>query len=189
MRRSLLLLALTAACGRDTTVVVVTVSGGTGQETPVAGQPLVIVPYDRDSVVAALGAPWLARRPDTMPMIRLLDTLRAAYQNGTLGRVRELIEPRLEALRQAEHDWRDSAYRTYDSVTFALVKRVARDPFTDTTDAQGMARVRPIRSGPWWVTVTAWDADDPYSEWYWNVPLVGDTLRLTSANARHRRRF
>jgi hypothetical protein len=193
---------LLAGCHSDRTVVVVSVPGADGREVPAAGQILVMLPYDRDSVLAQISAPWVAARPDTAPLGHLLDSLRNVYARylsaapaeraaarATLDAALAKVGDRLTLLRAAQHDWQDSAYRTYDSLTFALTERLARDPFADTTDAYGVAVVSPSRSGPWWVTVTAWDAADPYSEWYWNRPLSGDTLHLNVANAHHRRRY
>ncbi len=198
---SLTLSASLAGCRTDATVVVVSIPEGAGPARPAADQILIMVPYDRDSVIRELSAPWLASRPDTIPLARLLDSLQGAFARlaaaTPTGRAaaRAAVD-RLQApdgplarLRAAQHAWQDSAYASYDSLTFLLVKRIARDPFADTTDAAGIARVRPSRSGPWWITATTWDANDPFSEWYWNLPLTGDTLRLTAANARHRRRF
>ena len=202
MPRRLLPLLLLAACSQPTTVVVVALPGADGRDGPVAEQAMVVLPYDRDSMTAALTAAWPTPRPDTLPLTTLLDSLRGAYARFVaaaparkdaarreMESLRTALEPRVAELRGAQHAWQDSAWRTYDSVTFALIRRLARDPFADTTDARGMARVTPPRPGPWWVTMTAWDRADPYTEWYWNVPLAGDTLRLTTANASHRRRF
>lgn len=201
-RPAVVLLLLLAACTRSSTVIIVSVPHGDGSQIPVASQELVLLPYDRDSVIAGLTAPFAASRPDTLPLVRLLDSLKLAYQRYLAVPTRERpaarpaldavlagAEGRLTTLRASQHAWRDSAFRSYDSITFALTKRLARDPFADTTDARGLVRVTPSRSGPWWVTVTAWDAADPNAEWYWNQPLVGDTLYLSAANARHRRRF
>src|SRR5262249_7052252 len=99
------------------------------------------------------------------------------------------VHARMVQLQVSQHAWRDSAYGGWDTLTLALTHRLTRDPFTDTTDQRGVAVDSPRMSGPWWVTLTMWDAADPYSEWYWNVPLVGDTLRLSPANAEHRTRF
>lgn len=191
-----------SACTRPTTVVSVSTPGADGREVPATGQAMVLLPYDRDSITAALTAAWPTPRPDTLPLTTLLDSLRGAYRRFVaappdqreatrreMESLRQRLEPRIAVLRVAQQAWQDSAWRTYDSVTFALVRRLARDPFADTTDATGLARVTPARPGPWWVTMTAWDAADPYTEWYWNLPLAGDTLRLTAANAAHRRRY
>jgi hypothetical protein len=203
MQRLRLLVPLAlAACSQPTTVVIVALPGADGRETPVAEQVMVLLPYDRDSMTAALTAAWPTPRPDTLPFTTLLDSLRGAYARFVaapparrdaarrdMEALRTALEPRIALLRTAQRDWQDSAWRTYDSVTFGLIRRLARDPFADTTDAQGMARVTPPRPGPWWATMTAWDQGDPYTEWYWNVPLTGDTVRLTTANALHRRRY
>lgn len=192
---------LLAGCREAATVVIVSIPDGAGVARPAVEQILTVVPYDRDSVIRAISAPWLAHRPDTLPLTLLLDSLQRAFARlataspadraAARAAVDRLQAPdgALARLRAAQHAWQDSAYASYDSLTFALVKRIARDPFADTTDAAGVALVRPSRSGPWWITATTWDAKDPFSEWYWNLPLVGDTLRLTAANARHRRRF
>ena len=197
MRWLLCAVLLLAGCDHGTTVVIVSIPDSSGAARPAAEQILIVVPYDRDSVIRQISAPWLARRPDTLPLTRLLDSLQGAFARlaAATPAARAAVD-RLQApdgplarLRAAQHAWQDSAYASYDSLTFLLVKRIARDPFADTTDASGTARVRPSRSGPWWITATTWDANDPFSEWYWNLPLTGDTLRLTAANARHRRRF
>jgi len=198
---SLPLSASLAGCHNDTTVVTVSIPDRAGSVRPAAAQILIMVPYDRDSVIREISAPWLTRRPDTIPLTRMLDSLQGAFARLAAATPRDraaarAVVDRLQApdgplarLRAAQHAWQDSAYASYDSLTFLLVKRIARDPFADTTDAAGIARVRPSRSGPWWITATTWDASDPFSEWYWNLPLTSDTVRLTAANARHRRRF
>ncbi|HET7040560.1 MAG TPA: hypothetical protein VFI13_01015, partial [Gemmatimonadales bacterium] len=190
---ALLLVAGLGACRPAATVVVVTSTGADGKELPVAQTPLVILPYDRDSVAAALLAAAPAR-PDTMPLVRLLDSLRTAYRRSLAATgaatpaararyaaLRDALTPAMDSLRQLQQAWRTAAFGGYDTLTLALTHRLARDPFTDTTDAQGVADVRPRMSGPWWVTATTWDPADPYSEWYWNVPLTGDTVRLSTA--------
>ena len=203
---SVLLASLTlsvglAGCRPNSTVVVVSLLDSAGAARPVGHQILVVLPYDRDSVIDRISAPWLAARPDTVPLIHLLDSLQRAFARLAAATTAERPAARravdrlqdpdgpLARFRAAQHAWQDSAYASYDSLTFQLVKFIARDPFADTTDAGGVARVTPSRSGPWWVTATTWDVKDPFSEWYWNLPLTGDTLRLTAANARHRRRF
>jgi hypothetical protein len=202
MRHALILTILLAACTEPATTVVISVPDHEGRETPMAGQELVILPYDRDSVIASLAAKAATPQPDPAPLERLLDSLRIAYAEygaapaaGRPAAQRRLdarraeLEPRIAELRGVQHAWRDATYASYDSLTFRMTRKLARDPFPDTTDAHGVVTVRPTRSGPWWVTVTAWDAADPFSEWYWNQPLQGDTVRLTTANARHRPRI
>ena len=202
MRHLLLLALFLAACSEPATTVVISVPDQEGRETPIGAQEVVLLPYDRDSVIAALTAQAATPQPDPAPLERLLDSLRIAYAEygavPTAGRAaaqrrldarRSALEPRIAELRVLQHAWRDATYASYDSVTFRMTRKLARDPFPDTTDARGVVTIRPTRSGPWWVTVTAWDAADPFSEWYWNQPLLGDTVRLTTANARHRPRI
>lgn len=193
---SLALVASLAACGTPETVVTFTVNG-----TPVQRQAVVILPYDRDSILAALGAQAPTPQPDPAPLVALLDSLRQAYAAMTaappgdprarkaLEARRAQLEPRIEVLRTAQHQWRDAAYQGYDSITYAFTRRLARDPFTDTTESDGAVTLRPPQNGRWWVTARAWDVADPYSEWYWNLPLTGDSLHLTTANAQHRPRI
>jgi hypothetical protein len=193
MRRSLLLiLPLVAACRGPSTVVTASMQRADGTERPAAELVLTVLPYDRDSVVAALSATGPSR-PDTAELQRLLDSLRSTYRAGggreAMARLQTRIAPRLEALRAAQAAWRDQTFRGYDSATYALIRHLARDPFTDTTDAAGVALVTPPKSGRWWVTASLWDPSDPWSEWYWNLPLTGDTVRLTPATAIHRNRF
>ena len=167
MIASLALGAGVAACSSERTVVVVSVPGTDGREAPVVGQVVVLLPYDRDSVIAAISAPWAAARPDTTPLALLLDTLRLAYTRylGTPAARRPAARAvhdaaltaaadRLTRLRAEQHLWQDSAYRTYDSVTLVITERLVRDAYADTTDAEGVAVVAPSRSGPWWITVT-----------------------------------
>lgn len=202
MRYALIATLFLAACTEPATTVVISVPDREGRETPIAGQELVLLPYDRDSVIAALTAQAATPQPDPAPLEALLDSLRIAY--AAYGAVpaaqraaaqqrlevrRAELEPRIAELRGVQHAWRDATYANYDSLTFRMTRKLARDPFPDTTDARGSVTVRPTRSGPWWVTVTAWDAADPFSEWYWNQPLQGDTVRLSTANARHRPRI
>ena len=201
IRPLLPLLLLLAACQRTETVVILSSPGADGVEVPMTGKSFVVLPYDRDSVTRILAAA-AGPRPDTMELARILDTLRTAWAHylaapvaerpalkTAIDRATERTTRRLTELRMAQAAWRDSAYRSYDSLTYALFRRLARDPFADTTDMQGVAVVAPSRAGAWWVTVSTWDARDPYSEWYWNVPLVGDTVRLSAANAQRRSRF
>jgi hypothetical protein len=199
---TLLLLLHLVACREPATTVTISVPDHEGRETPIGGQQVVLLPYDRDSVIAALTAQAATPQPDPAPLERLLDSLRIAYAaygaTPAAGRPaaqqrlevrRAELEPRVAELRAIQHAWRDATYATYDSVTFRMTRKLVRDPVSDTTDARGVVTIQPSRSGPWWVTVTAWDAADPFSEWYWNQPLLGDTVRLTTANARHRPRI
>ena len=41
----------------------------------------------------------------------------------------------------------------------------------------------------WWVTGHAIDPRDPNAEWYWNLPVKGDTMYLNPKNGLNRPRY
>ena len=105
-----------------------------------------------------------------------------------LGRARERFRAHGDSLRGAIRRWEDSTYRGYDSIVQRLATRSTLVPVTDTTGQDGWARLS-LKSGPWWIYARAWDATDPNAEWYWNLPVSGDTIRLTPANGRHQPKY
>jgi hypothetical protein len=124
---------------------------------------------------------------------RMSDSLRTV-QSGTerarseLDRARRNFVSRSESLRAAIRHWEDSTYLGYDSIVDSLVRARRREPATDTTDASGWAHFT-LGTGEWWLYARAWDTSDPNSEWYWNVPLQGDTMRLSSRTGQRRPRY
>ena len=46
-----------------------------------------------------------------------------------------------------------------------------------------------LPAGDWWIYGRSWDATDPNSEWYWNLPVSDDTMLLSSRTGRQRRRY
>ena len=124
---------------------------------------------------------------------RLSDTLKAAQAEaervrGALDRARAGFVARSESLRGEVRRWEDSTYRGYDSIVHNLALRQHREPVTDTTGSDGWAHLR-LEPGRWWIYARSWDATDPNSEWYWNVPLTGDTLLLSSRTGRRQPRY
>ena len=234
------------ACERPRDVAVrVSIPGPDSAETPVTGVAVVALPYDRDSVLAALEAAAPSARPDTTALdslfrrfrspfmdytgslqrserlrdslddlrtrldsltrdapeyqelygrfARLTDSLAAAKARtekarAALDRTRAEFVERSEPLRAAIRHWEDSTYRGYDSITRNLASRRRQDPRTDTTRGDGWARFN-LPAGDWWIYGRSWDATDPNSEWYWNLPVTGDTVRLSSETGRKRRRY
>ncbi len=83
-----LLAAATAACeGSRDLAVRVSIPGPDSVETPVSGIGLVALPYDRDSVLAALEASAGTSRPGTAELDILFQTFRGpfnAYSSATL---------------------------------------------------------------------------------------------------------
>lgn len=111
------------------------------------------------------------------------DSVRAALELA-----RTNLATRGDSLRALIRHWEDSTYRGYDSIVQSLVKRSGREPLTDTTGSDGWAHFT-LAPGDWWIYGRSWDAADPNSEWYWNIPVRGDTVRLSSETGHRRPRY
>ena len=105
-----------------------------------------------------------------------------------LDRARTGFVSRSESLRAAVRHWEDSTYRGWDSIVENLAKTRRREAVTDTTDATGWAQFT-LPPGPWWIYARAWDTSDPNAEWYWNVPVTGDTILLSSRSGQRRPKY
>ncbi|HXE59016.1 MAG TPA: hypothetical protein VNK43_13530, partial [Gemmatimonadales bacterium] len=90
--------------------------------------------------------------------------------------------------RAAVAQWEDSAYRDYESIVARLARASGRVPLADTTGADGRVTLR-LPEGRWWIHARSWDAQDPNAEWYWNVPVTGDTVELSPATGELRARY
>jgi hypothetical protein len=124
---------------------------------------------------------------------RLTDSLTTAQSEAerarvSLDRARREFADRSDSLRLRMRQWEDSTYQGYDSIVQGLARRAGREPVTDTTGADGWARLK-LAPGRWWVYARSWDATDPNAEWYWNVPVDSDTLLLSSRTARRQARY
>lgn len=124
---------------------------------------------------------------------RLSDSLAAVDRRSTqerlaLSRARSEFLSRSESLRAEIRMWEDSTYQGWDSIVESLAKARRREPATDTTDATGWAHFD-LAPGSWWIYAHAWDTSDPNAEWYWNIPLAGDTVLLSSRTGRQRPRY
>jgi hypothetical protein len=234
-----------AACSRREVKIEVVIPGPDSVDAPVARLGLVALPYDRDSVIAALEA----KHPRPAAITHQLDSLfqafrapfavyaSAAYRVQTLeqslGRLRLRLDSlprasatydslyrdftrltdsvatardrrrdgleelaiarasmgfRIDSLRQLMSGWEDSTYRGYDSITKALGSGLGNAPIADSTGADGRVTIR-LPAGRWWIYARSWDAWDPNSEWYWNVPATGDRLVLDRSNGRRLPRY
>lgn len=107
---------------------------------------------------------------------------------GALDRARAGFIARSESLRAAVHRWEDTTYAGYDSIVRQLVRSRAREALTDTTGADGWAHFQ-LQPGSWWIYARSWDPTDPNAEWYWNVPVTGDTVVLSSRSGRRQPRY
>ncbi len=247
MPRSLpVLLLVLAACQSTTRVYVrALIPAADGRVEPAPGVALVALPYDRDSIIAALTAKAASPRPDVSALdslfarfqrpfaayavsadraARLQDSLTSvkraldslprespAYrmQYGafvTLGteraaadrqrdslqraltKARAAFGARSDSTRMALRAWEDSTYGDYEKITQELSRNAGLQPATDTTGADGTA-VLVLKKGRWWIYARSWDALDPNAEWYWNVPVRGDSISLSPDNARRRPRY
>jgi hypothetical protein len=124
---------------------------------------------------------------------RLSDSLatleaRSKRAQAALSRARANFVSRSESLRIAIRQWEDSTYRGWDSIVESLAKAHRLEPATDTTDLTGWAHFT-LAPGKWWIYARAWDTSDPNSEWYWNIPLDGDTVLLSSRTGRQQPRY
>ncbi|MGH7446588.1 MAG: hypothetical protein ACRELT_03455 [Longimicrobiales bacterium] len=93
---------------------------------------------------------------------------------------------RADEIRLAREQWADAAYADIDRVIDARLREGRLQEAVDTTDANGIARFRGLRSGTWWIHARY---DLPFDELYWNVPVeVGGELQvqLTRENAQVR---
>jgi hypothetical protein len=124
---------------------------------------------------------------------QLSDTLavierKIARAGRELERARIDFVSRSESLRAAVRHWEDSTYRGYDSIVERLTNQVGQQAVTDTTNATGWAEVS-LTPGRWWIYARSWDTGDPNAEWYWNVPVEGDTILLSSRTGRRRPKY
>ena len=105
-----------------------------------------------------------------------------------LDRARSRFVSRSESLRTVVRHWEDSTYRGYDSIVENLTNSSRREAATDTTGDTGWAHFT-LAPGRWWLYARAWDTSDPNAEWYWNVPVEGDTVLLSSRTGQRRPRY
>jgi hypothetical protein len=126
----------------------------------------------------------LSRLSDSLASIEI----RGERARAALSRARSDFVSRSGGLRTAMRQWEDSTYRGWDSIVERLAKARGLEPATDTTDATGWARFT-LAPGKWWIYARAWDTSDPNSEWYWTVPVNGDTVLLSSRTGHQRPRY
>jgi hypothetical protein len=107
---------------------------------------------------------------------------------AALGAARDTLWPRIEAVRGETKHWEAATYAGYDTIVRTLTRDRLRQGVADTTDATGWATLR-LTPGAWWITARSPDPQDPNSEWYWNVPATGDTIRLNPVMGRHLPRY
>jgi hypothetical protein len=104
------------ACERPRTVAVrVSIPGPDSVETPVTGIGLVALPYDRDSVLAALARNARSPRPDTTELQRLFREFRGpftaytatAFAAGQLHDSLERLKARLDSMPRGSDEYHE----------------------------------------------------------------------------------
>ena len=213
---------------------------------PAPGIPLIAIPYDRDSILAALEARARTPRPstalldsaiarfrgpfaayaaisDTVSVIRdslqqlkaRVDSLdraspgyrqvygtfmeltsrraeaekRQAAAEKALAAARGPLGARADSVRAALKAWENTTFAEYEQITAGLTRTNATRGVTDTTRSDGRVTLTLPRGGRWWIYARTFDASDPNAEWYWNVPVTGDSLVLSPANAKRRNKY
>ena len=241
----LVLLGLAACSGPRRVDVQVLLPGADGKLAPAPGVALVALPYDRDSLIAALEARAASPRPSTALLDSLFARFRDAYAalataeaelralqdsqavatkrlegldrnspayreeytaftamtraRAAAERRRDAAEaakqaartafgPAADSVRRALKGWEDSTYQDYERTTERLARGSGVQPVTDTTGEDGHVTLS-LKPSRWWIWAHSWDVTDPNAEWYWNVPVQGDSLILSPENGRRRPRY
>jgi hypothetical protein len=134
---SVVALAGLIACDRPRDVAVrVSRPGPDSVETPVTGVGLIALPYDRDSVLAALDASAGSPRPDTAALDSLFRAFRVPFVSytGTLQRTErlrdslDLLRARLDSLPRNTAEYRQlyAEFSRLDDSLAAAQKRTER---------------------------------------------------------------
>lgn len=121
---------------------------------------------------------------DSLPGV----TARREELRERLGQVRSRVNPRIDSLRREVVQWENTTFASYEQETEAAARRSGKTPSQQITDATGWATFQ-LEGEDWWIYARAWDATDPNAQWYWNVPVTGDTVRLSSENGERRPRY
>jgi len=125
-----------------------------------------------------------ARAADSLPAAEA-DVARA---RAALATARERYWPTMDSLRRDVQRWQNATYAGWDSIIRQLPGRQLANSVADTTDATGWARIE-LPNGNWWVMARSIDPTDPNAEWYWNLPVTADTLRLDASTGRRQPRY
>jgi hypothetical protein len=113
-------------------------------------------------------------------------TMNAAF--ARMNTLQSRFTSQAQDARLAREHWEDAAYTDFDRVVAVRLREARREAAADTLDANGVKRIRGLRTGEWWVTA---HYDLPFEELYWNIPVTvtrGEpaTVQLTRATAQVR---
>ncbi|NIM52427.1 MAG: hypothetical protein GTN62_14055 [Gemmatimonadales bacterium] len=93
---------------------------------------------------------------------------------------------RAQAAAESLRTWEREAFATYPDAAAVALARTERVVHEETTDTTGVAELE-LEPGRWWIVARYADPENPFQEYYWNVPvtvtrLVPVRLPLTRAN-------
>ncbi len=165
-----------------------------------------------DSALAAINRPWQALRDsvaDLSETLQAMDRTDPAYavayeafrvlyaqftrRTAERGRAVTDLDGNAVALArwaQAAADtlrtWERSVFGPYDSLAATSLMRTGRDAHAIPLDVDGQAHLE-LEPGAWWLIVRVADTDNPFLEYYWNVPVIVNGLVPTvlTADERH----
>jgi len=109
-----------SACGPRDTVIRVSIRDLDGRPAPVARLPLMILPYDRDSILSALAARSSAGRPGTRQLDSLFASIRAPFAALTTETWRSRHLRDTLAVLRAHLDTTSRASRKYRTLYLAF---------------------------------------------------------------------
>jgi hypothetical protein len=112
-----------------------------------------------------------------------------AQMNQAFGRFDQLQRTALaqaDSIRVVREAWAERAFSDFDRVVADRLRQSGREEMADTTNAQGVSRMR-VPAGRWWVYARY---TLPFQELYWNIPIEvsGDStgIVLNEQNAQVR---
>jgi len=157
------MLLVAAACGRHETTIRVQVPDLDGRLTPVGRLPIVVLPYDRDSLLATLESAAGSARPDTAALDSLFalvratfnDLLRAETHDAALRDTLARLRARLEQEPRNSPDYR-TGYRTFAILADSLARAKQRTAKAEETLSAAEHEVGP-RLGRLRLAVTRWE--------------------------------
>ena len=168
---------------------------GTGPAEPIVELPVRLVPYDRDSIIAALQRDAPTPEPQVPPeLLARIDSLQNARPRpagDSVGAARErtlrTLRAQVDSIRTARREWSTKTLAGFDEAVRKKLETLGgKEELADTTDAAGAVTFR-APAGRWWVYARYLLPD---RELYWNVPIeiVGDRaeVQLSAENTRVR---
>lgn len=103
---------------------------------------------------------------------------RAAERDDTLRRLgsdQMDLARRAAAAADSLRQWEYEAYASYAEVAGRVVLGSGHEVVEATTDFDGQAHLT-LDSGRWWLVARYADPDNPFMEYYWNVPVTVSVL-------------